>query len=340
MWLACVSACEPAGQSYRVVDSDFMEFEDLFSPVDTVRFDASVLVGSMRFLDVSDHGDFLFTDDVMKAFHFFTSSGHHVRSFTVSQCNPEDGGAPLNAKFLEDGSIMATTARGGYAFHADGTCKKRLPELTAHRPSFCEWQGSVYFLNSKRLPPKIHAYSMASGIVRDYDLRKPEFPMVTMVNRGRVGREIACFDQGVFYRYPESIDAEPLWPSNDPVFHRPPFYRPPQRDLIRTDDMGARIDDLMELMGESTYVSGIFELDDIHRLVSFDPTPERSLNIVNMETQTSVSSVTELRFTLAKHGLLYVLGDHESLPSGEVGNQMLEIWQFRPFEPLYAEVEK
>ena len=117
LWLACVSACQPTERSYRVVDSDFLEFEELFSPVDTVRFDASVLVGTMSFVDVSDQGDFLISDDPMKTFHVFTASGNHVRSFTVSECNPEDSGFLESARFLEDGSIVATTSRGAYAFN-------------------------------------------------------------------------------------------------------------------------------------------------------------------------------------------------------------------------------
>lgn len=310
-----------------------MEFEDLFSPVDTVRFDASVLIGTIGFVDVSGQGDFLITDNHMKAFYVFSATGRHVTTFTVSQCNPEDSGSLKSARFLEDGGVVATTGRGVYAFHADGSCRKRLPELPGMRPSFCEWRGLIYFLNHRLRPPRVYAYSLESGIVDEFYLREPEYPMVTDVMLGRPGRQIACFDHGVFYRYPESSDGEPLFPGNDAVMHRPTFYRAAQRDLIRTDDMGARIDDLLELRREATFSNGIFELDENHRLVTFETPPEVPMNIVNMNTQSSVSTVTQLRFTVAKQGLLYVRGDYEPLSSGEVGNQMLEIWQFHPFEP-------
>ena len=318
-----------------------MDSEDLFRPADTVRFDASVLIGSMRFVDVSAQGEFLITDDVSKAFHVFSSSGNHVHTFTAYQCNPEDRGHLLSARFLTGGRMIATTSSGVYAFNADGSCEKRLLEITANRPSFCEWRGSAYFLVLNLPTPKIYAYSIESGVVRDYDLRKPKFPGVTSVKRGRIGRQIACFDHGVFYRYPESSDGEPLFPGNAPVIHRPTFYRPPQRDMKKIDDMGPRMDDLMELSREATYTSGLFELDEIHRLVTFETSRYRTpLNIVNTETQTSVSTVTDLRFKLAKHGFMYVLGDFEPLPSGEVGNRMLELWRFSPFEAPHDEVEE
>ena len=332
--LACVSACRPAERPYRVVDSEFMEFEELFSPVHTVRFDASVLIGSMSFVEISDLGEFLITDNQMKAFHVFSPSGNHVRTFTVSQCNPEDGGFLQSARFLKDGSILAKTSNGVYAFHADGSCIRRLLELPSIRPSYCEWRGHTYFLNTSLSPPRIYAWSLDSGIVEEYDLRLPAFPSITSAYRGIVGREMACFDRGVFFRYAESSDAEPLFPGDDPVVHRPTFFRPLERDMIRTDDMGARADDVLDLMREATFSSGIYELDESHRLVKFHTWGRATqINIVNMQTQTSVSSITELRLEVAEHGILYVLGDYESLPSGEIGNQMLEVWQFIPFEP-------
>lgn len=338
--IACVSACQPAGRSFRVVESEYREFGDLFSRADTVRFDASVLIGSMDFVDISDQGEFLITDNQSKAFHVFTASGSHVRTITVSQCNPEDGGSLASARFLEDGSVVATTAYGVYAFNADGSCRRRLLELTPNRPSFCEWRGLLYFLNASLRPPKIHAYSMESGIIEDYDLREPEFPIMAAVSRGRQGRSIACFERGIFYRYAESVDAEPLWPGSELVTHRPTFFRPLRRDLASTDDMGARVDDLVELLRESTNLNGIFKLDETHRLVAYKPWRENALNIVNMETQTSVSTKTDLSFILAQHGLVYMLGDYEVLPSGDVGNQMLEVWRFRSFEASHGDVAR
>ena len=88
--LVYISACQPEEMRNRVVNSSgFVEAEDLFTPVDTVRFDASVLIGSIDFVDMSGKGEFLLTDDVMKALHVFTASGSHVRTLKITLCNPE-----------------------------------------------------------------------------------------------------------------------------------------------------------------------------------------------------------------------------------------------------------
>ena len=41
--------------------------------------------------------------------------------------------------------------------------------------------------------------------------------------------------------------------------------------MKKIDEHGAaRMDDLIELSREATYTSGLFELDEIHRLVTFE----------------------------------------------------------------------
>lgn len=338
--LACISACQPEEVRYRVVNSSgLVEAEDLFAPVDTVRFDASVLVGTIDFVDISRNGDFLLTDGVMRALHVFTASGDHIRTFKVTQCNPEDDLRPRSAKFLENGNMIAVTSRGAYTFNADGSCKVRLPTPIRDNASFCERQDTVYFISPSRRPrPQIHAYSIESGTIRDYDLRVPQFPRTTGVKRGLMGRQIACFERGVFYRYAESSDGEPLFLDNDPVVHRPMFYRPPKRDM--TSQGGDRIGDLMDLRMEFTYSHGLFALDDDHRLVTFENPSEANMNIVNMDTQTSVSIATDWWIKLARDRLLYVSGDNEILSTGEMGNKTLEVWQFHPFDLSSTEPSK
>ena len=334
--LVCISACQPSGSRRQVVTSDFMEFEDLFTPVDTVRFDASVLIGSRSFIDLSDNGEFLVTDDMSGVVHIFESSGRHIRTFGVERCNPEDGGRLLSARFLRNYGIIVTTDQGVYAFNADGSCKQRLLELPPNRPSFCERRDTVYFMYRDR-PHRVHAYSIKSGTIQDYELQSPKFPRTNSIKMGYVGRQIACFDHGVFYRYSERSDGEPLWQGRHFVTHRPPSYRPPKRDL--TSHGNDRGSESMQLAREFTYSNGIFELDQNHRMVTFQYPAEVNINIVNMNTQTSMgSTTTDMIVMLTKNGLLYVSGDYEQLPSGEVGNRTLEVWQFHPFDSSHTVV--
>ena len=335
LWLLCIGACQSSGSGYRVVESGFMEFEDLFTLVDTVRLDASVLIGQMGFVDLSDRGEFLVTDAINRELHVFSASGGHVRTIEISRCNPEDDGNLLSTRFLKNGSMIATTVWGVYSINADGSCNQRILNIERSRPSFCERQDTVYFLNPDSRPTQIYVYSPESGVVRNYDgIRQPKFPRLTAVKRGYLGRQIACFERGVFYRYAESSDGEPLWPESDPVVvHQPISYRSPDQDL-RSKGMNNMTSELQELALEYTYSDGIFELDDRHRMVTFQYPAEINAIIVNMDTETSVStSIDRSEFLMfVKDGRLYKLGGYEQLPSGELGNKVFKVWQFHPFE--------
>ncbi|MXZ17902.1 MAG: hypothetical protein F4069_03820 [Rhodothermaceae bacterium] len=323
------------------MESDFMEFGDLFTLVDTVRFDASVLIGSINFVDQSDREEFLVTDNVMRLLYVFTASGQRIRTIDIARCNPEDGGALLSARFLKNGSMIAVTTQGVYTLDTDGSCKQRLLEVSLNRGSFCERQDTIYFMYHWGRPPQVHAFSLESGNVRNYDLRKPKFPRSTAIKEGYPGRQIACFDQGVFYRYAESSDGEPLWLGGDPlVVYQPVSYRPPKRGM--TSRGNDRLDELQELAREFTYSDGIFELDENHRMVTFQYPAEVNVNIVNMGTETSVSTNVDFSefIALTKSGLMYTLGDYEQLSSGETGNRVLKVWRFRPVESSLSETRR
>ena len=311
---------------------------------DTIRLDSSVLIGQIGFVDMSDREEFLVTDDVMRMLYVFTASGRHVRTIDISRCNPEDGGSLLSARFLKNGSMVVVTPWGVYALNADGSCKQRLLEILPNRPLFCERQDTVYFLDPSARPPQIYAYSIESGIIRDYDLRKPKFPRSTAVKRGYIGRQVACFDRGIFYRYAESSDGESLWLGSNPVLFQPMSYRPPERDATRSPSQGVSefSYELQKLAREYTYSHGLFGLDENHRMVTFQYPTEVNVNIVNMETGTSISTADDLahKVMLTKEGLMYTLGDYELLPSGETGNRTLEVWQFHPFESSHSETRR
>ncbi|MCY4233218.1 MAG: hypothetical protein OXE59_05695 [Bacteroidetes bacterium] len=77
---------------------------------------------------------------------------------------------------------------------------------------------------------------------------------------------------------------------------------------------------MSELKREYTYSEGLFELNENHRMVKFMYPTEINMSIVNMDTETSISTSTEQDFfiTLAKDGLVYVPGNYEYLASDKM----------------------
>lgn len=335
LWLVCLAGCASSDSPRQVFDSVPAVFDELFVPVDTVQLAASVLIGTTAFMDVSPDGDFLIADEMQRVFHIFSASGNHVRTFSSKDCNPEEGARSSAGRFLADGRMVVSTSTGHFIFDVDGNCERRIPDLPIAHHSFCPREDSIYVMLHLQRPPQVHVYALKSGGARHYELREPKFPKATQVKRGRLGREIACFDDAVYFRYPESSDGEPLWSGPAQIRFRLPFYRAPQRDMGGGGSMNSRIDDLRQLSREFTYSTGIFELDEFHRMVTFNArygSGEVSFHVVDSRTQTSLHSETDRIIRTAKNGYLYLEGDYEELSSGELGNRMIEVLRFVPLE--------
>ena len=63
-------------------------FSELFQQVDTIRVDASVLIGEYTFIDVDEAGNLLITDEVSRITHLFSATGRHMKSYSVPDCVP------------------------------------------------------------------------------------------------------------------------------------------------------------------------------------------------------------------------------------------------------------
>ncbi len=339
--LACVllvAVCSRPDVPVTVIESEQVEFDDLFTVVDTVRLDASVIIGRISFLDVSTSGNFLVADRGQKALHLFSPSGGHIRTFSTALCNPEKDTTPQSARFLADGRMLVHTLGGTHLFTAEGACVKSVDDWPNHLRSFCERSDSVYVLSRYTPNQRVLVFSASLDFVRDHSIPSSNFPGVTRIFGGTVGREIACLDHGVYYRYPESSDGRPLFGAENAILHKPFFFRPLSRDRSTSgkSGMNARVDEFLEIISEYTLSEGIFALDGDHRMLTFTtkslnldvPT---AINIVSLGARPSMSIFTERRgIRLAKNGLLFLQGDYEVLANGEYGNPILEVLRFTP----------
>ena len=339
--LAClllIAACSRPDVPVTIIESEQFKFDDLFTVVDTVRLDASVLIGHFTFLDVSTSGNFLIADRGQKALHLFSPSGGHIRTFSTALCNPEKDPTPQSARFLADGSMLVNTYGGTHLFTAEGACVKSVDDWPNHLTSFCERSDSVYVLSRYTPNQRALVFSSALDFVRDHSIPSSNFPGIARIFEGKVGRGIACLGHGVYYRYPESSDGRPLFGAENAILHKPFFFRPLSRDRTASGQSGMndRVDEFLEIISEYTLSTGIFALDEDHRMLTFtteslNQNVPTAINIVSLKARPSMSILTERRgIRLAKNGLLFLQGDYEVLANGEYGNPILEVLRFTP----------
>jgi len=218
-----------------------------------------------------------------------------------------------------------------FVFDANGVCEKHLRDFVYSAWSFCERNDSLFVYAVSGRVPRVHTYTASLEPLEVYPTEPPVRPQLTTIFNGMAGRQIACFDRGAYYVYPERSDARLVDANADGVaiVHSPPFFKAPTRDRGSAGDGFSGGE---ELRMESTLNLGVFELDSDIRMIVFNATRHApslivGANIVGADERSIATYLTKPPVGAA-NGFLYLFGDNEQLENGEVGNRMIEKYRF------------
>ena len=142
--LLAVTAGSAAGQSEpREVDSPVVPFEELFVIEDTIRLDASVLLGQIRSIQVNGAGELLVDDGTETGIHVFSPSGNLIQSLAFSSCFPgeRDYEFPLT-RYIGRDHIMSLRGVSAVIFDRDGQCGSS-QRLDAFYRAFCGLNDTI-----------------------------------------------------------------------------------------------------------------------------------------------------------------------------------------------------
>ena len=341
---ALLIGCRPASEDTSVVvvqPSELVPFEELFVFEDSLVLDPSVILGRIWFVDVDASGSILITDMASDLVHLFAPTGEHQASFSMDTCLPTDDGLdPWAAQFAEnDRVVLSDLSRSMVVFNRSGEClvAKR---LTSRSQSFCTRGDSIYtFRGLQRLTTSImDVYSIDLELEREIVLPTPEFPRLNQSYLGVSGRDFACFDSGPWYKYPEEMDASPVYALARVTRAQPDFFVRRDRDLRE----GLSWQEESEERNAFPLLVGMYALDHDTRLGLFsrigdefrtENTLERfpwGLSIVSNSGKFRARSTVPYKAPkAARHGFLYFLGDHVPMEDGDVGNPVVIRYRFK-----------
>ncbi len=335
------AGCFLGESSVRTFRSPVVPFHELFVLADTIRLDSSILIGQISFLDVSDTGELLVTDDVARSVHLFSATGTHARSYLVPECLPDDMDfVPWSSRFIGDGRILTMQIGGPSAlFDIEGDCLVGKRAWMMLVKSFCAREDSIFTHKTYKVgQATTSVFSSVLEAVVDIPIDPPRLVSLNTDHLGQQGRSIDCFDDGAYYVYTESMDAIPVWSSSTRIQYRPDFFEWRPEDLPRASPA-----ERSRLQMEYPSTIAIFALDRSTRMIlSLDLDSTWHLDDGNTSVPKGISVASNTgkfpgRSTIspvwpmaAGNGFFYVVGENESLPHGEVGNPVLLKYQFIP----------
>ncbi len=328
---------------YLVVEPPLVPFEELFVLEDTIRLDPSVIIGRISFMDTDPEGNLLITDSIGDSVFLFSPTGEHIRTYDPLKCLiGRDEFNPWNSLFMSEGKIITTQlSYGAVVFNPDGSCFSTVLSTPVPFWNSCAHNDSLFFYT-----PVAMASSDASLVVYSSKLVKlqdiPVKPTVFReLNDGRLaarGRSIACFDDGPYFAYQESVDAMPAYAKAELTLQRPIFFVDRPRDLPQNWSRDQQREEWMKY--PSLY--GVFALTRQTRMVAHYRLWDRwrpagldnqsfivGIGVVSNAGQFPPrSTITTVVPIAAGHGYMYDREEHERLPDGELGNPLIIKYRF------------
>lgn len=318
--------------------SPVVPFEELFAVEDTIRLDPAVLLGDFEFMDVNEAGELLIDDNTDGGIHLFSPSGDHVRSFAVSNCVPGETDTYTDGtQFIGDGRIL--TVRDGriaVIFGRDGSCTAATRDLGRPYNSFCDDGLIAAYGIGDEGSAQLVSYSHALEPIDTLRKEPSPFPFLNRGWLGFGGRDIACFDDGVYHVYRESFDAWRISLPATGIRYRPEFADERTRDVPwGHPNQSSR---LMEVPMNL----GIFALDHTTRMTVFTYLGEKWISgnqeepVFGLSVASNLglfpgrSTVGSIYFRAVGDGYVYALGNPDELPNGEFGNPVVVRYRFVP----------
>lgn len=314
------------------------EFSSIFVPVDTIRLDSDVLIGTISQTDVARSGNLLVSDRVSHSVYLFDSDGGHLRTLAPEECSP-DAPPALFARFVFGNQILVSTLAAAYLFDSHGRCIRQITTLASLPESFCSKDDSLFVYHVSRVP-RVSVYTVEFNPIAEIALPRPRNPQLVSVSRGFGGRLLQCSIGGVRYLYPDDSDAR-LIDADPQVVSIPDGYRRPPRAqrLYSSAELPSVLDDIALT---SHTALGTYAVANFRRLIVFaNPTANSGLNyLLNLVDASSGRSFS----TMTSKGVQAALGNHvyfgargDVTAAGEVTNPMLEVYRIN--ERLMLEEE-
>ena len=227
-------------------------------------------------------------------------------------------------------------------FDANGNCVEATRLLDSFSRAFCEYQGSIYvhrvYVEGKAT---MGVYSPALEAIDDLEIEPPRLVRLNQFSWGLMGTGVACFADGPYYVYLESMDGLAARIGSSITQYQPEFFE------IRPDDLSkeADVSELSMQWGDYPLTISIFALDESTRMVvtayldenwhidSSEATSSLGLSIAsNTGRFPGRSTISPIPPRAAGNGYFYAAGENEQLPNGDVGNPVIVRYRFIPPE--------
>ena len=351
LWLVVVMVCmmnactRPDTSENQILVPVEAEFEDLFVVEDTIRLDAAVLIGRVWSLDVNSDGELLVLDRQDASIHVFLPNGAHVRSLSITDCNPEATfGFRAYARFLDDSRVIALTTKGAMVFGDEGQCLQTSQEreFVTSAYSVCQRDDTLFVMPDVDVDSVfIRAYGPELIQTDLFPLPGPQFPLRALTMNAAQGLTMGCFADDVWWIYGEGYDAVPRLEREGLRRYKPAFFRERIEDwselpMVTPANFREVTSQIAEMEQDASSIAAFYKLDELTRMVEYlglDESEEESRGVLVVSHTgqfEAVSARIPVSFAAAGYGNAYLVESPDADVSEDSLNLLILRYRFVP----------
>lgn len=308
-----------------------VNFYEEASKIKTIKFDESILLGDISFLDIDDKKNLLLTDRVSQNVFLFSENGKLINTLSTEKCTPGFNWNPQKAYFNRQGGIVViNNAPWGYRFKSDGNC------LTGM---------NLYFL------PPLHLAFKEDGIMIGYYILDDGNHLKIMSKSGKEMKKIGTFPNGFKNLISRFEGGGLITDENDNIYqlnvnspkvfkyskdgvliydfmNRPSYLRLVDEDI--SEDPSKHFKQINNLANK-TLSLGLFLLDKHKILVLLSKNKNIGMEVYNTDGKYLLKReiIIDKMILAAKDGLIYVSVQPPLDSEGKLPNPFIEIYKLK-----------
>lgn len=308
-------------------------FEEYFNYTQTVKFRDDILIGAISFLDVSNDGRLLITDQISNKVILLNGTGESkLNELSVDDCYPGFNWRPIYAKFSVNEILLLNSIPWGFRFSHTGECQKIMDKefIAPLHINFLNDGKIVGFYNEHE--PYLALMNKEGVTIKKFGEYNKDF--INFLYRYEGGGVICDKDDNIYQISPYNWEIS-KYSSNGKfigkIGTKPTLFRQIEKDL--SSSPAEVLKEFDSIINGKTLVHSIHLLSTLRILVQYTiinySGTKFFLQVLNLEGEQIIPKLIEIQEPVlcAKNSKIYLSHQPEML-NGNLPNPEIKVYDY------------
>lgn len=299
----------------------------------TIKFDDSLVIGDITYLDTDINNNILVTDMLSKKVYLFNSDGGLIKTLSTEKCTPGFNWQPYKAMFDRKGNIVVlNSAPWGYRFNADGNCFGDM-DISFIAPAHLAFLENGSMVGYYNYGDGNHLKYMDNTGKEKFRFGKFPKDFERLIYRFEGGGLITDNNDNIY----QVNVSSPLVTKYDKkgnfikeFMNKPSYLRIIEKDLSNNDPVNA-LKEVPKLLENKTTTTALFLYENNKILVLLSHSKYFGIELYNTDGKYLLNKelILDKKILAAKNGYIYLLLQPPPDKQGNLPNPVVEVYKLQ-----------